>query len=82
MDYRDEFRRRVGRADIDTAERPTRAEIEGMTRGVFLHWDNALDDAGQLRRCIACVATWMACPAGWIKKNASRYKKTLWPSVR
>jgi hypothetical protein len=32
--------------DVKTQTQPSRE--------VFLHWDTALDDAGQLRRCVAC----------------------------
>src|SRR4029077_17447430 len=28
-----------------------------LSREVFLNWDTALDDAGQLRRCVSCGCT-------------------------
>lgn len=59
IDLRDTHRRRIGRIEVDPSERPTRVTIEGdgdgdASREVFLQWETALDDAGQLRRCIAC----------------------------
>src|SRR5262245_31634602 len=27
---------------------------DSVAREVFLNWDTAMDDAGQLRRCVAC----------------------------
>lgn len=54
VDVRDADRRRVGRIEVDPAARPTRVTIEGVDREVYLTWDRALDDAGQLRRCVAC----------------------------
>ncbi len=53
----DESRKRIGRIEVDPALRPTRASIVGSENGekeVFLDWETALDDAGCLRRCIAC----------------------------
>ena len=53
----DESRKKIGRIEVDPALRPTRASIVGTENGekeVFLDWDTALDDAGCLRRCIAC----------------------------
>ena len=59
IEWRDERRRRIGRVEIDPALRPTRAPI--IERGIhtpereaFLQWEGALDDAGQLRKCLAC----------------------------
>jgi hypothetical protein len=96
IELRDSQRQRVGRIDLDPAQRPTRAVIaesdgaagrlsrwarglvgrarykhvpkesskleqgEGVAqpaKEVFLNWETALDDAGQLRRCIACGCT-------------------------
>jgi hypothetical protein len=42
----------VGRVDVDPSQRPTRVTAGG--REVFLRWDTAQDDAGRLRRCVAC----------------------------
>lgn len=59
IEWRDALRRRIGRVEVDPEARPTRAPI--IERGVhtpereaFLQWEGALDDAGQLRRCLAC----------------------------
>ncbi len=59
IEWRDDRRRRIGRVEIDPALRSTRAPIieRGIhtpEREVFLQWEGALDDAGQLRKCIAC----------------------------
>lgn len=53
----DESRKRIGRIEVDPELRPTRASIVSSENGgkeVFLDWETALDDAGCLRRCIAC----------------------------
>jgi hypothetical protein len=92
IELRDEARQRIGRIEVDPAQRPTRVTVNGMgettrfrnavasqwqrfnrsaasnrhittspnrhiTTEVFLNWDTALDDAGQLRKCIACNCT-------------------------
>jgi hypothetical protein len=54
IELRDAERRKVGRIDLDPAERPTRVHVQGSDREVFLDWDTALDDAGHLRRCVVC----------------------------
>ncbi|MHC5023785.1 MAG: hypothetical protein ACYTGG_07725 [Planctomycetota bacterium] len=54
VELRDDNRHKVGRIDVDPAARPTRVVVPGADREVFLTWDGALDDAGQLRTCIAC----------------------------
>jgi len=62
IELRDLGRRRIGRIELDPAIRPTRVSV--IERGVpepereyFLDWDTALDDAGRLRRCVACGCT-------------------------
>lgn len=57
IELRDESRRRVGRIDVDPALRPTRVSVVASDREVFLSWDTAVDDAGNLRRCVACGCT-------------------------
>ena len=61
IELRDESRRRIGRIEVDPALRPTRVMAAGGRssgdREVFLNWDTALDDAGQLRRCVGCGCT-------------------------
>ena len=57
IELRDERRQRIGRIDVDPALRPTRVKIVESGREVFLNWETALDDAGRLRRCVACGCT-------------------------
>ena len=54
IELRNHEGRRAGRVIVDPAQRPTRARTAAGDREVFLKWDTALDDAGQLRRCIVC----------------------------
>lgn len=54
IDLRDERQDRLGRVEINPQERPTRVRPEGFDREVFLNWEAALNDAGYLRRCVAC----------------------------
>ena len=54
---RDIERRPVGTAEVNPAARPPRIEVraaDGSVREVFLDWEQALDDAGCLRACVAC----------------------------
>jgi hypothetical protein len=51
---RDEARRKIGGIVVDPALRPTRVSVVDRPREVLLDWDAAQDDAGQLRRCVAC----------------------------
>jgi hypothetical protein len=54
IELRDEQRRPIGRIAVDPALRPTRVTVVDANREVFLNWDLAVDDAGHLRRCVAC----------------------------
>jgi len=54
IELRDERRQPLGRVEVDAAVHPTRVRPDGSDRDVILSWDSALDDAGQLRRCLAC----------------------------
>lgn len=57
VDLRDERRRRLGRVEVDPAARPSRVRVtppRSEPRDVFLLWEQALDDSGALRRCVAC----------------------------
>lgn len=54
IELRDEYRRPAGEVEVDPAEQPSRARLSDRDREVFLNWDTAMDDAGQLRRCLAC----------------------------
>jgi len=54
IELRDETRQRIGRIVVDPALRPTRVTVVDSDREVFLNWETAQDDAGHLRRCVAC----------------------------
>ncbi len=54
IDLRDRSRSRIGRIDVDPALRPTRVGLVESGGEVFLSWETAVDDAGHLRRCVAC----------------------------
>ncbi|MHC4106716.1 MAG: hypothetical protein ACYSTY_01385 [Planctomycetota bacterium] len=54
IDLRDRSRNRIGRIDLDPALRPTRVGLVESGGEVFLDWETAVDDAGHLRRCVAC----------------------------
>lgn len=59
IEWRDARRRKIGRVEVDPAARPTRVPVieRGVhepQREVFLQWEGALDDAGQIRKCLAC----------------------------
>jgi hypothetical protein len=54
IELHDAERRKIGRIEVDPVRRPTRVRIQDTHREVFLDWDTALDDAGHLRRCVAC----------------------------
>lgn len=57
LDFRDTHRRLVGRTRLDLQARPVRVRVKnrrGQETEVFLQWDGAVDDAGQLRTCLAC----------------------------
>jgi hypothetical protein len=57
IELNDERRDPIGRIDVDPALRPTRVSVAGREREVFLNWDIAVDDAGNLRRCVSCECT-------------------------
>ena len=54
IDLRDDQRTPIGRIALDPGQRPVRVTVPPAGREVFLSWDSAIDDAGQLRRCVAC----------------------------
>jgi len=59
IEWRDQRRRKIGRVEVDPSSPPTRAPLieRGLPnpqREVFLQLEGALDDAGQLRKCLAC----------------------------
>ena len=52
---RDESGHRRGVLNVDEHARPTRvAAPDGADQEVYLEWESAVDDAGHLRRCVAC----------------------------
>lgn len=57
IELRDDLRKHIGRIEVDPALRPTRVDVVDADREVYLDWDVALDDAGHLRRCVACGCT-------------------------
>jgi hypothetical protein len=57
MRLRDLDGRDLGTASADPSSRPPRVTAEardGRRREVYLDWERALDDAGCLRKCVAC----------------------------
>ena len=51
--------RRLGQIEVDPSTRPVRVALPraahpGESTDVFLRWDEAIDDAGALRRCVIC----------------------------
>ena len=46
--------RRVNTLEVDPLRRPTRVRTNEGDGDIFLDWDQALDDAGRLRRCLLC----------------------------
>jgi hypothetical protein len=54
IELRDDDRNRIGRIEVDPALRPTRVTVAATGREVFLDWDTVVDDAGHIRRCVAC----------------------------
>lgn len=70
MELHDAQRRLVGRAHVDAQAQPVRVRVvrRGQEREVFLRWDGAVDDAGQLRTCIAC-----GCPHLYRQRSLPRF---------
>ena len=59
---RDDDGRRRGVIDVDERARPTRvAAPDGAEREIYLEWESAIDDAGHLRRCVACGCSDLFC---------------------
>jgi hypothetical protein len=59
IEYRDQQRRKIGRIEADSGARATRLPIiepgfHDPQREAFLNWEGAIDDAGRLRKCVAC----------------------------
>jgi hypothetical protein len=70
LELRDEHRRPIGRARVDAAARPVLVRVRGRggEQEVFLNWDGAVDDAGQLRTCVAC-----GCPHLFRQRSLPRF---------
>jgi hypothetical protein len=57
IQIRDRSRQPIGMAQVDPAARPMLVRAigpNGTERETYLDWEHALDDAGQLRSCVAC----------------------------
>ncbi len=54
IDLRNLQRELIGRLDLSPDDRPTKTRLTDSKREVILNWDSAVDDGGQLRRCISC----------------------------
>ncbi|MBL9150531.1 MAG: hypothetical protein JNM94_17730 [Phycisphaerae bacterium] len=57
VDARDDKGERIGRFEVDPAERPNLVRVTdatGTTHERYINWDGALDDSGHLRRCLLC----------------------------
>jgi hypothetical protein len=54
IDLNDLSRRRLGRVSLNPEARPPRASVSATEEEIFLDWEGTLDDAGNLRRCLAC----------------------------
>jgi len=63
IELRDSNGRRLARVDIDERARPARVEMAGG-RALFPRWDEAIDDAGSLRKCVVC-----GCDQMYARKN-------------
>jgi hypothetical protein len=46
--------RRLGGMAVDERARPARVQLPESGADLFLRWDEAIDDAGALRRCVVC----------------------------
>src|SRR5690554_6279448 len=51
---RNQQRQRIGRVEIAEDMRPTRVHVAPADREVMLDWEGAVDDAGQMRKCLVC----------------------------
>ena len=57
IDFNDLSRQRLGRVSLNPEARPPRASIDSSAEEISLDWEGTLDDAGNLRRCLACGST-------------------------
>ncbi len=61
--------KRLGHVQADTGSRPARVPVipiaaRPIRADVFLRWDEAIDDAGSLRKCVVC-----GCEELYVRKN-------------
>jgi hypothetical protein len=57
IQIRDRSRQPIGVAQVDPAARPMLVRAiaaDGAPHEIYLDWEHALDDAGQLRSCVTC----------------------------
>lgn len=57
IQIRDPSRQPVGVAQVDPTARPMLVRVvspNGLEQEIYLDWEHALDDAGQLRSCVVC----------------------------
>lgn len=64
IELRDTSGRRLPRIEVDESARPARIDVPGRSQALFPRWDGAIDDAGSLRRCVAC-----GCEALYVRRN-------------
>jgi Flp pilus assembly protein TadB len=72
IELRDSKGRRLSRVEVDERSRPARIQVPGSRRGgsfpdLYPIWDEALDDAGLMRRCVVC-----GCPELYARRNLPR----------
>ena len=54
IELRDSNGRRLSRVEIDERVRPARVPVAETGQDLFLRWDEAIDDASALRKCVVC----------------------------
>lgn len=64
IELRDSKGRRLSRVEVDERARPARIQVtapggrgDGAGQDLYPRWDEALDDAAALRRCVVCGCT-------------------------
>ena len=67
IEPRDNFGRRLPRFEVDERARPARVQSASGSPDIFLRWDESIDDAGALRRCVLC-----SCNDLYVRKNMPR----------
>jgi hypothetical protein len=71
IELRDSKGRRLSRVEVDERARPARVQVpvsagrpDASGQDLYPRWDEALDDAAALRRCVVC-----GCPDLYVRKN-------------